>query len=97
MLADISIYWFTNSGASSGRLYAESFGAAARKMPPSPAQMGCTIYPKEIFRASRRWADELFSNIVHWSEQPKGGHFAAFEQPQAFVADLRDCFRKMTL
>jgi epoxide hydrolase len=97
MLADISIYWFTNSAASSGRLYLESFGGANRRSPPLPKPVGCTIYPKEIFQASERWAKVLFPNIVHWSEQPKGGHFAAFEQPEAFVADLRDCFGKMTL
>ena len=59
--------------------------------------MGGAIYPKEIFRASRRWAEARFKNIVHWSEQPKGGHFAAFEQPEAFVTDLRACFGKMAL
>ena len=96
MLANISIYWFTNSAASSGRLYWHSFGGATAQ-PNVLIPMGGAIYPKEIFRASRRWAEDRYKNIVHWSEQPKGGHFAAFEQPEAFVADLRDCFGKMTL
>ena len=95
MLANISIYWLTNSAASSARLYWHSFGR--REQPQVNVPMGGAIYPKEIFRASRRWAEERFTNIVHWSEQPKGGHFAAFEQPEAFVADLRECFGKMAL
>ena len=95
MLADIAIYWLTNSAGSSARLYWHSFGQL--EQPQVDIPMGGAIYPKEIFRASRRWAEERFSNIVHWSEQPKGGHFAAFEQPEAFVADLRECFGKMAL
>lgn len=95
MLANISIYWLTNSAASSGRLYWHSFGL--RNIPEIGVPMGGAIYPKEIFRASRRWAEEKYKNIVHWSEHDKGGHFAAFEQPDAFVADLRACFAKMAL
>ncbi|MCA8927392.1 MAG: epoxide hydrolase [Alphaproteobacteria bacterium] len=95
MLANISIYWLTNSAASSARLYWQSFGSL--RPAPIAVPVGAAIYPKEIFRASRRWAEARFANIVHWSEQPKGGHFAAFEQPEAFVADLRACFGKMAL
>jgi epoxide hydrolase len=95
ILADISIYWLTNSAASSARLYWQSFGTL--RPPEVEIPMGGAIYPKEIFRASRRWAEARFKNIVHWSEQPKGGHFAAFEQPEAFVTDLRACFGKMAL
>jgi len=95
MLADISIYWLTNSAASSARLYWQSFGSMRGGKVNIP--MGGAIYPKEIMRSSQRWAEARFQNIVHWSEQPKGGHFAAFEQPEAFVADLRACFGKMNL
>ncbi|HBD12829.1 MAG TPA: epoxide hydrolase, partial [Porticoccaceae bacterium] len=48
---------------------------------------------KEIFRASRRWAERRFKNIVYWNELPKGGHFAAFEQPEVFVDEVRKAFR----
>ena len=95
MLADISIYWLTNSAASSARLYWQSFGSLRGGAVNTP--MGGAIYPKEIMRTSRRWAEGRFKNIVHWSEHAKGGHFAAFEQPEAFVADLRACFGKMAL
>ena len=54
--------------------------------------MGYTVYPKEILRTSRRWAARDH-NLVHYAEQPRGGHFAAMEQPALFVDDVRACFR----
>lgn len=93
MLDDIMLYWLPGTGASSARLYWESFGRAGGAQSPITVPVGCSIFPKEIFRASRRWADKRFPNIVHWNELPKGGHFAAFEQPEVFVNELRTCFR----
>lgn len=55
--------------------------------------VGCSIFPHEIFRASRRWAEARYPNLVHWNELPKGGHFAAWEQPAVFVDEVRACFR----
>ena len=55
---------------------------------------GVTIYPREIFRPSRRWAERVMSNIIHWREAERGGHFAAWEQPEEFVREIRDCFRQ---
>ena len=57
--------------------------------------MGASIFPREIFRASRRWAEKRFDKIIHWNELDKGGHFAAFEQPATFVREVRECFRLM--
>ena len=54
---------------------------------------GCSIFPKEIMRASRRWAEGRYKNIVYWNELERGGHFAAFEQPEIFVEEVRSCFR----
>lgn len=93
MLANITVYWLTNSAASSGRLYWQSFGKAKPK--PVGVPMGASLFPKDIFLASRRWAEARYSNIVYWSEPKKGGHFAAFEQPEMFVEELRACFRLM--
>lgn len=93
MLDDIMLYWLPGTGASSARLYWESFGRAGGASAPITVPVGCSIFPKEIFRASRRWAEKRFPNIVHWNELPKGGHFAAFEQPEVFVDELRTCFR----
>jgi len=94
MLDNIMLYWLPGAGASSARLYWESFGAfgGSTKL---ELPVGVSIYPKEIFRPSRRWAERRMANIIHWNELDKGGHFAAWEQPDIFVNELRDCFRKL--
>lgn len=91
----VMIYWLNNSAASSARLYWESFRDV--DLTPVTLPMGGTIYPKELFRTSRRWAETRFSDIVFWRQRERGGHFAAMEQPASFVEDLRDCFGAMTL
>ncbi len=95
MLDDIMLYWLTNTSASSARLYWESF----RDMRSDPIHVptGCSIFPKELFRSSRRWAERRYTNIVHWGEPAKGGHFAAFEQPDLFIEEVRAAFRQMKL
>jgi pimeloyl-ACP methyl ester carboxylesterase len=57
--------------------------------------MGCSIFPKEIPRVSRRWAKQRYTNIRYWHELEKGGHFAAFERPGAFVEEVRSFFREV--
>jgi pimeloyl-ACP methyl ester carboxylesterase len=91
LLDNVMLYWLPAAGASSARLYWESF--AARNADPVTVPMGAAIFPKEIFRPSRRWAERRFSDIRHWTEAERGGHFAALEQPDAFVADVRAFFR----
>lgn len=93
ILDDISIYWLTNSGASSARLYWESANAFRAQRLDLP--VGASVFPKEIFRPSRRWAERSYPQLIHWNELPKGGHFAAFEQPELFVGELRACFSKL--
>jgi pimeloyl-ACP methyl ester carboxylesterase len=93
MLDNIMLYWLTASGASSARLYWESFGSFSAGEVTIPT--GCSIFPKEIFVCSQRWAQSRYKNIIHWNELEKGGHFAAFEQPELFVKELRDCFRQV--
>jgi len=91
MLDNISIYWFTASAASSARLYWESFadfGSGTVEVPT-----GCSIFPKEIIRCSRRWAEQRYTDIRYWNELDKGGHFAAWEQPVLFVDEIRAAFR----
>jgi pimeloyl-ACP methyl ester carboxylesterase len=85
------LYWLPGTGASSARLYWESSGAFKAQSLGLP--VGVTIFPEEIFRPSRRWAERSYSNIIHWNEVAKGGHFAAFEQPATFVSEVRSCFR----
>ena len=90
LLDNVMIYWLNNAGASSARLYWESFGNPS--MEPVALPTGLTVFPKEIFRTSRRWAEKRFTNLIHFSEQDKGGHFAAFERPSVFVDEVRKTF-----
>ncbi len=57
--------------------------------------MGCSIFPKEIFRTSRRWAEKHFGELLHFNELDRGGHFAAMEEPDLYVTEVRDCFRSL--
>ncbi len=93
LLDNVMLYWLPAAGASSARLYWESF----RETPQDDVLVptGCSIFPKEISRPSRRWAERRFTNIVYWNELAKGGHFAAFEQPEAYLREVRECFRKL--
>ena len=92
LLDNVMMYWATNSATSSARIYWESFGRGRRAIVNVPVGVAC--YPKEIVAPVRKWMAPNFPNIVHWSEQQRGGHFAAFEQPELFVADVRECFRQ---
>ena len=91
MLDNIMLYWVTKSAASSARFYWESFAKPSRDQVTVPA--GISIFPKEIFRTSKRWAERRYTNLVYWNELDKGGHFAAFEQPTTFIDEVRACFR----
>ncbi len=91
MLDDVMMYWLTASGASSARLYWESFGSYRPRNVAVPT--GVSVFPAEILNTSRRWAEPVYTNIVSWNELDHGGHFAAFEQPELFVEELRTFFR----
>jgi pimeloyl-ACP methyl ester carboxylesterase len=91
LLDNVMLYWLPRNAASSARLYWESFRQPSLSEVPIPC--GASIFPKEIFRASRRWAEKRFTNLIHWNELPRGGHFAAFEQPELYLEEVRTCFR----
>jgi epoxide hydrolase len=91
ILDNVMLYWLPATGASSGRLYWESFDRPP--WPPTAVPMGASVFPQEVFTPSRRWAERHFLDIRHWSELPAGGHFAAFEQPELFVEEVRAFFR----
>jgi len=91
MLDDVMLYWLPGTGASSARLYWESFGKLIGGTVQVP--VGCSVFPKEIFRVSRRWAEKAYPDLRYWNEPAKGGHFAAFEQPAIFVDEVRAAFR----
>lgn len=93
LLTNVMMYWLPATGASSARIYWESFGKA--RPGEITVAMGGSIFPKEIMRPSRRWAARRFTNIVHWNRLDKGGHFAAFEQPELYLQEVRDTFAKI--
>ncbi len=93
LLDNVMLYWLPGTAASSGRLYWESF--SSMKMDVITIPVGCSIFPKEIFRCSRRWAEKRFPNLVYWNELEVGGHFAAFEQPELYLNEVRSCFRQL--
>ncbi len=95
LLDNVMLYWVTASAASSARLYWESFGAKKRTAHTVKVPTGVAVFPKEIVTPVRKWMEAGYTNITHWSEMPKGGHFAAFEQPDLFVREVRDFFRKL--
>ena len=91
LLDNVMWYWLTRSAASSARLYWESFRTRYGETVEVPT--GISIFPKEIFRPSRRWAERRYRNITYWEEPTRGGHFAALEQPELFVDEVRAFFR----
>jgi pimeloyl-ACP methyl ester carboxylesterase len=91
MLDDVMLYWLPGTGASSARLYWESFAKPRSGKVQVP--VGCSVFPKEIVRPSRRWAEKEYPDLRYWNEPAKGGHFAAFEQPATFVDEVRAAFR----
>jgi len=88
MLDIISLYWLTDTAASSARLYYESFGKDFGRM-PLDFPVALSVFKGDFFVPPKTWADQTYSKLFYWNEVPKGGHFAAFEQPKLFVAEVR--------
>jgi pimeloyl-ACP methyl ester carboxylesterase len=98
LLDNLMLYWLPGTGASSARLYWESIRRvnqwiSGQVTDTVAVPTGCSIFPKELQRPSRRWAAKRFLDIRYWNELDRGGHFAAFEQPELFVDELRAFFR----
>ena len=99
VLDNITLYWLTNTGTSAGRVYwEESQGAAAAFKNPPPhltLPVAYTVFPGEIFQAPRHWVKSVYRNLVYYNEADKGGHFAAWEEPETFAAELRAAFKSL--
>ena len=94
ILDNIMLYWISNTGASSARLYFESFATDfSRQQLDLPVAV--SVFPGELYRPLKIWGERTYSKLVYWSEVSKGGHFAAFEQPELFVAELRKSFAQV--
>ena len=94
VIDDVMLYWLPATGASAARLYWESFADFGDGKVIIPA--GASAFPKEILPAPREWVERTLTNLVYWNEVEKGGHFAAWEQPELFARELRACFATMT-
>jgi len=94
MLDDITLYWLTDTAASSARLYYESWAKDFSRM-PLDFPVAVSIFKGDFFTPPKVWGEETYSKLFYWNEVPKGGHFAALEQPDLFVAELRKSFSQM--
>jgi len=100
ILDNITLYWMTGTGASAARSYWEAYGpdapAAGSQAPPPPAiPFGFTTFPGEIWRTPRSWVEASYPNVIYFNEAAKGGHFAAWEEPEIFSSELREAFRSL--
>ena len=99
-LDNVTLYWLTNSATSSARLYWETSGqsvllAAAQKTAEISLPVAITVFPEEVYRAPEAWARRAYRNLIYFNEVDKGGHFAAWEQPELFATELRAAFRSL--
>jgi len=100
VLDDITLYWLTNTATSSGRLYWENRGASptsatAQKTAEISVAVTITVFPEDVYRAPETWARRAYHNLIYFNEVDRGGHFAAWEQPELFAAELRAAFRSL--
>ena len=100
ILDNITLYWLTGTGASAARSYWEAYGAdapgAGQTLPPdAQLPVAFTTFPGEIWRTPRSWVEQSYSNVVYFNEADKGGHFAAWEEPELFASELRAAFRSL--
>ena len=100
VLDDITLYWLTNSAASAARLYWENMGrsplsSAAQKTTEISLPVAVTVFPEDVYCPPETWAKRAYSNLIYFHRADKGGHFAAWEQPQIFTEELRTAFRSL--
>ncbi len=95
LLDNVMLYWLPATAASSARLYWESFRDAFARRDAVSVPVGCSVFPREIFRTSERWAKKRFPTLFYFNELNKGGHFAAMEQPELYIGEVRKCFRRL--
>ena len=99
-LDNVTLYWLTNSATSSARLYWETGGqsvvlSGAQKTSEIALPVAITVFPGEVYRAPETWARRAYRNLIYFNEVDKGGHFAAWEEPELFAGELRAAFRTL--
>jgi pimeloyl-ACP methyl ester carboxylesterase len=100
ILDNITLYWLTGTGASAARSYWEAYGpdapaASQQPLPPPTIPFGFTTFPGEIWRTPRSWVEASYPNVIYFHVVDKGGHFAAWEEPELLSSELRDAFRSL--
>jgi pimeloyl-ACP methyl ester carboxylesterase len=100
ILDNITLYWLTGTGASAARSYWEAYGADApaaglQPLPPPAIPFAFTTFPGEIWRTPRSWVEASYPNVVYFNEVDRGGHFAAWEEPELFSEELRAAFKSL--
>jgi len=100
VLDNVTLYWLTGTGASAARSYWEAYGpdapAAGRQpLPPPPIPVGFTTFPGEIWRTPRSWVEASYPNVIYFNEVDRGGHFAAWEEPELFSEEVRTAFASL--
>jgi pimeloyl-ACP methyl ester carboxylesterase len=99
ILDNITLYWVTRTATSAARIYWEGARAAARAVGETPPEVSLpvafTVFPDEIFKAPRSWAEQVYPNLIYFNEVDRGGHFAAWEEPELFATELRAAFRSL--
>jgi pimeloyl-ACP methyl ester carboxylesterase len=97
VLDNISLFWFTGTAISAARLYWENaragisfFATKGVKLP-----VGCSVFPDEMYVTPRSWAEKAYPNLIHFNKLPKGGHFAAWEQPEFMISEIRETFKSL--
>jgi len=99
MLDNTTLYWLTNSAISSARLYWENnnnnFSADAQRTAEISVPVGVTVFPGEIYQAPRSWTERAYPKLIYFNEVDKGGHFAAWEEPELFASEIRAAFRSL--
>jgi pimeloyl-ACP methyl ester carboxylesterase len=94
VLDNITLFWLTRTAVSASRLYAEHKGSyVAVKNVTVPVAV--SVFPDEVFTAPRSWAEQAYPNLIHFNEVDKGGHFAAWQQPELYASELREGFRSL--
>jgi pimeloyl-ACP methyl ester carboxylesterase len=95
ILDNITLYWLTNTGVSAARLYWENT-AAFFDAKPITIPFAISVFPDELYQAPRSWAEQAYpNNLIHFNQLDRGGHFAAWEQPELFSSEMRDAFRSL--
>jgi hypothetical protein len=97
VLDNVTLFWFTNTAISAARLYWENtvagisfFGVKGVKLP-----VATSVFPDELYEAPKNWTEKAYPNLIHYNKLPKGGHFAAWEQPEFMTSEIRTAFKSL--